>query len=221
VYATAITDASIVDVGTSVGIENAVFTYGNVTAGVLTYDTSLALGRLVADADGEFSGYLEWKRNSTVHASCFSVAGYYGYQGAKVPRSLNGMPILGEVTRLSEDTEVTNTRTDAGAISGITFSATGVDMGDNTLADVYDHQQYMFWATTGYMYGTTLGCMEWCLRGMYLTKAGTGYTGRGTSTVYQNMGGGGSFASGTVEVALADDPDWTFGAMTVEMQTAP
>jgi hypothetical protein len=216
-YLTPLTNKSIVSLGTSVGIENAVFAYGNEAMGLMTYDTSLNLTRLVANASGVVNGYLEWKRNSIVHANCYSVAGYYGYVGEKVPRSLNGTPIVNEVTRLAVDAQVTKSRTDAGAITGVTFSATGVDMGDNTLADVYDYQQYKFWATTGYIYGTMLGCMEWCVNGKCLEKSGTTYTGRSSSTVYQNMGGGGSFSTGIVEVALADNPEWIFGTMTAKL----
>jgi hypothetical protein len=215
-YLTAITNASIINQATSVGIENSVFAYGNETVGLMTYDKDLNLTRLVGDENGKFNGYLEWKRNSTVHEDCYSVAGYYGYNGAKVPRSLNGTPIVNEVTRLSVDGEVTKTRTEASAITGITFSATGVDMGDNTLADTYDRQQYLFWNTTGYIYGTTLACMEWCLNGKYVEKSRTTYTGR-SAGVYQNMGSGGSFSTGIVEMSSGETPAFTVGTMTLKM----
>jgi hypothetical protein len=57
--------------------------------------------------------------------------------------------------------------------------------------------------------------MEWCLNGKYVEKSRTTYTGR-SAGVYQNMGSGGSFSTGIVEMSSGETPAFTVGTMDAQ-----
>jgi hypothetical protein len=155
------------------------------------------------------------------------ITGEYSHIFSTIPRTLTGASIGSssspEVIRLSPDDEVTLTKTNAGLVSGITVNATTdvIDLSDETLSNAYDSLKYKVTADADI--DTDIpGCMYYCLYGLPLVKSGMNYTGRSSSTIYQNFNGtGATFSTGVVELDTAGTySSFTFGAIQLNFEDA-
>jgi hypothetical protein len=215
---------AVKDAGDSSDIEGAVIGFGDgATQTELHYSTSLVQGALTTDVDGEAEGYFVYKIDSTTYADTKQVTGEYSYQYSTIPRALTGIPVgtaaSRETIRLNADDEVTLSKVAAGAITGITVDVPTdtIDLSDEDLPDAYDNLKYQVTENADIDTGVP-GCMYYCLYGLPLNKAGTNYTGRSTSTIYQNFADGGTFSGGIIEFDTPGTITHTFGVVTLHFE---
>ncbi|MBL3677556.1 MAG: hypothetical protein JKP92_08670 [Alphaproteobacteria bacterium] len=198
--------ARVVKASDSSDIEGAVIGFGDkATQARLGYNTSLAADTFVTDADGEAEGYLAYDLGGTTYAEKTLVVGEYNHNFLEIPQSIDGAPVGSSTTRqeyrLGTDAQVTKTKAQAAAITGVVVDVPTdtIDLGGNTLADAYDSLKYQVTADADIDTGVP-GCMYACLYGLPLTKSGTTYTARSATTVYQGVTiGTDTFAGGIVE----------------------
>jgi hypothetical protein len=141
----------------------------------------------------------------TTYAEKTLVVGEYNHNFLEIPQSIDGAPVGSSTTRqeyrLGTDAQVTKTKAQAAAITGVVVDVPTdtIDLGGNTLADAYDSLKYQVTADADIDTGVP-GCMYACLYGLPLTKSGTTYTARSATTVYQGVTiGTDTFAGGIVE----------------------
>jgi hypothetical protein len=186
------------------------------TEDVLLYNKSLVLDTLVTDVNGEAEGYFVYRIDSTTYADTKQITGEYDHIYSTIPRSLDGAPIgtsgSPAVIRLAPDPQVTLSKAAAGAITGITVDATNdvIDLSDETLPNAYDNLKYQVTADADIDTGIP-ACMYFCLYGLPLNKSGTNYTGRTSTTIYQNFADGGVLSSAIVEFDTPASYNYTFG----------
>jgi hypothetical protein len=196
----------ILDVDTADKIEGATIGCGDVaTQTRLLYNTSLALDTLVTDGDGEANGYLAYDLDGATFADPKLVVANYNHGILTIPLAATGLPVgtaaAPQAYRLTPDAQVTKTKAQAAAITGVTVDVPTdtIDLGGNTLADTYDSLKYKVTADADIDTGVP-GCMYACLYGLPLGKAGTTYTARTATTIYQNVViGANTFSGGVVE----------------------
>jgi pyruvate-formate lyase-activating enzyme len=209
---------SVFDSVTAAELEGAIIGWGDATTeDVLLYNTSLVLDTLVTDVNGEAEGYFVYRIDSTTYADTKQITGEYDHIYSTIPRSLDGAPIgtsgSPAVIRLAPDPQVTLSKAAAGAITGITVDATNdvIDLSDETLPNAYDNLKYQVTADADIDTGIP-ACMYFCLYGLPLNKsAGTSYTGRTSTTIYQNFADGGVLSSAIVEFDTPASYNYTFG----------
>jgi hypothetical protein len=208
---------SVFDSVTAAELEGAVIGWGDATTeDVLLYNTSLVLDTLVTDVNGEAEGYFVYRIDSTTYADTKQITGEYDHIYSTIPRSLDGAPIgtsgSPAVIRLAPDPQVTLSKAAAGAITGITVDATNdvIDLSDETLPNAYDNLKYQVTADADIDTGIP-ACMYFCLYGLPLNKSGTSYTGRTSTTIYQNFADGGVLSSAIVEFDTPASYNYTFG----------
>jgi hypothetical protein len=208
---------SVFDSVTAAELEGAVIGWGDATTeDVLLYNTSLVLDTLVTDVNGEAEGYFVYRIDSTTYADTKQITGEYDHIYSTIPRSLDGAPIgtsgSPAVIRLVPDPQVTLSKAAAGAITGITVDATNdvIDLSDETLPNAYDNLKYQVTADADIDTGIP-ACMYFCLYGLPLNKSGTSYTGRTSTTIYQNFADGGVLSSAIVEFDTPASYNYTFG----------
>jgi hypothetical protein len=208
---------SVFDSVTAAELEGAVIGWGDATTeDVLLYNTSLVLDTLVTDVNGEAEGYFVYRIDSTTYADTKQITGEYDHIYSTIPRSLDGAPIgtsgSPAVIRLAPDPQVTLSKAAAGAITGITVDATNdvIDLSDETLPNAYDNLKYQVTADADIDTGIP-ACMYFCLYGLPLNKSGTNYTGRTSTTIYQNFADGGVLSSAIVEFDTPASYNYTFG----------
>jgi hypothetical protein len=208
---------SVFDSVTAAELEGAVIGWGDATTeDVLLYNTSLVLDTLVTDVNGEAEGYFVYRIDSTTYADTKQITGEYDHIYSTIPRSLDGAPIgtsgSPAVIRLAPDPQVTLGKAAAGAITGITVDATNdvIDLSDETLPNAYDNLKYQVTADADIDTGIP-ACMYFCLYGLPLNKSGTNYTGRTSTTIYQNFADGGVLSSAIVEFDTPASYNYTFG----------
>jgi hypothetical protein len=208
---------SVVDSVTAAELEGAIIGWGDATTeDVLLYNTSLVLDTLVTDVNGEAEGYFVYRIDSTTYADTKQVTGEYDHIYSTIPRLLDGAPIgtsgSPAVIRLAPDPQVTLSKAAAGAITGITVDATNdvIDLSDETLPNAYDNLKYQVTADADIDTGIP-ACMYFCLYGLPLNKSGTSYTGRTSTTIYQNFADGGVLSSAIVEFDTPASYNYTFG----------
>jgi hypothetical protein len=174
------------------------------------------LDTLVTDVNGEAEGYFVYRIDSTTYADTKQITGEYDHIYSTIPRSLDGAPIgtsgSPAVIRLAPDPQVTLSKAAAGAITGITVDATNdvIDLSDETLPNAYDNLKYQVTADADIDTGIP-ACMYFCLYGLPLNKSGTNYTGRTSTTIYQNFADGGVLSSAIVEFDTPASYNYTFG----------
>jgi hypothetical protein len=208
---------SVFDSVTAAELEGAIIGWGDATTeDVLLYNTSLVLDTLVTDVNGEAEGYFVYRIDSTTYADTKQITGEYDHIYSTIPRSLDGAPIgtsgSPAVIRLAPDPQVTLSKAAAGAITGITVDATNdvIDLSDETLPNAYDNLKYQVTADADIDTGIP-ACMYFCLYGLPLNKSGTSYTGRTSTTIYQNFADGGVLSSAIVEFDTPASYNYTFG----------
>jgi pyruvate-formate lyase-activating enzyme len=209
---------SVFDSVTAAELEGAIIGWGDATTeDVLLYNTSLVLDTLVTDVNGEAEGYFVYRIDSTTYADTKQITGEYDHIYSTIPRSLDGAPIgtsgSPAVIRLAPDPQVTLSKAAAGVITGITVDATNdvIDLSDETLPNAYDNLKYQVTADADIDTGIP-ACMYFCLYGLPLNKsAGTSYTGRTSTTIYQNFADGGVLSSAIVEFDTPASYNYTFG----------
>jgi hypothetical protein len=208
---------SVFDSVTAAELEGAIIGWGDATTeDVLLYNTSLVLDTLVTDVNGEAEGYFVYRIDSTTYADTKQITGEYDHIYSTIPRSLDGAPIgtsgSPAVIRLAPDPQVTLSKAAAGAITGITVDATNdvIDLSDETLPNAYDNLKYQVTADADIDTGIP-ACMYFCLYGLPLNKSGTNYTGRTSTTIYQNFADGGVLSSAIVEFDTPASYNYTFG----------
>jgi hypothetical protein len=208
---------SVFDSVTAAELEGAVIGWGDATTeDVLLYNTSLVLDTLITDVNGEAEGYFVYRIDSTTYADTKQITGEYDHIYSTIPRSLDGAPIgtsgSPAVIRLAPDPQVTLSKAAAGAITGITVDATNdvIDLSDETLPNAYDNLKYQVTADADIDTGIP-ACMYFCLYGLPLNKSGTNYTGRTSTTIYQNFADGGVLSSAIVEFDTPASYNYTFG----------
>jgi hypothetical protein len=208
---------SVFDSVTAAELEGAVIGWGDATTeDVLLYNTSLVLDTLVTDVNGEAEGYFVYRIDSTTYVDTKQITGEYDHIYSTIPRSLDGAPIgtsgSPAVIRLAPDPQVTLSKAAAGAITGITVDATNdvIDLSDETLPNAYDNLKYQVTADADIDTGIP-ACMYFCLYGLPLNKSGTSYTGRTSTTIYQNFADGGVLSSAIVEFDTPASYNYTFG----------
>jgi hypothetical protein len=218
----------IKDADTSSDIEGAVIGFGDATEQErLLYNNSFVSDTLVTDVNGKADGYFAFEIGSTSYTDMKQVTGDYSYNFSVVPRNLTGASIgsstTPEVIRLAPDGEVTLSKTDAGNITGITVDVPTdtIDLSDETLSNAYDNLKYQVTAD-GEIYTGVPGCMYYCLYGLPLNKSVVSYTGRSSSTIYQNFNGTGAiFSAGVVELDTAGTySSFTFGDVQINFEGA-
>jgi hypothetical protein len=202
---------------TAAELEGAIIGWGDATTeDVLLYNTSLVLDTLVTDVNGEAEGYFVYRIDSTTYADTKQITGEYDHIYSTIPRSLDGAPIgtsgSPAVIRLAPDPQVTLSKAAAGAITGITVDATNdvIDLSDETLPNAYDNLKYQVTADADIDTGIP-ACMYFCLYGLPMNKSGTSYTGRTSTTIYQNFADGGVLSSAIVEFDTPASYNYTFG----------
>jgi hypothetical protein len=208
---------SVFDSVTAAELEGAIIGWGDATTeDVLLYNTSLVLDTLVTDVNGEAEGYFVYRIDSTTYADTKQITGEYDHIYSTIPRSLDGAPIgtsgSPAVIRLAPDPQVTLSKAAAGAITGITVDATNdvIDLSDETLPNAYDNLKYQVTADADIDTGIP-ACMYFCLYRLPLNKSGTSYTGRTSTTIYQNFADGGVLSSAIVELDTPASYNYTFG----------
>jgi hypothetical protein len=208
---------SVFDSVTAAELEGAIIGWGDATTeDVLLYNKSLVLDTLVTDVNGEAEGYFVYRIDSTTYADTKQITGEYDHIYSTIPRSLDGAPIgtsgSPAVIRLAPDPQVTLSKAAAGAITGITVDATNdvIDLSDETLPNAYDNLKYQVTADADIDTGIP-ACMYFCLYGLPLNKSGTNYTGRTSTTIYQNFADGGVLSSAIVEFDTPASYNYTFG----------
>jgi hypothetical protein len=208
---------SVFDSVTAAELEGAIIGWGDATTeDVLLYNKSLVLDTLVTDVNGEAEGYFVYRIDSTTYADTKQITGEYDHIYSTIPRSLDGAPIgtsgSPAVIRLVPDPQVTLSKAAAGAITGITVDATNdvIDLSDETLPNAYDNLKYQVTADADIDTGIP-ACMYFCLYGLPLNKSGTNYTGRTSTTIYQNFADGGVLSSAIVEFDTPASYNYTFG----------
>jgi hypothetical protein len=208
---------SVFDSVTAAELEGAIIGWGDATTeDVLLYNTSLVLDTLVTDVNGEAEGYFVYRIDSTTYADTKQITGEYDHIYSTIPRSLDGAPIgtsgSPAVIRLAPDPQVTLSKAAAEAITGITVDATNdvIDLSDETLPNAYDNLKYQVTADADIDTGIP-ACMYFCLYRLPLNKSGTSYTGRTSTTIYQNFADGGVLSSAIVEFDTPASYNYTFG----------
>ena len=191
---------------TADNIEGAVIGFGDATTQArLLYNTSFAKDTLVTDASGKADGYFAYEVGATAYTDMKQITGEYDHIFSTIPRTLTGASIGSsaspEVVRLAPDSQVVRDKASAGMISGISVDVPTdtIDLGDQTLSVCYDSLKYQVTADADIDTGVP-GCMYYCLYGLPLMKSGAIYTGRSSSTIYQNYNGtGATFGTGIIE----------------------
>lgn len=131
--------------GTSTAIQNAIFSvYETDTDTNVTYNTSLSQTGLTSDANGQIEGYIVYRVDSTTYGGHTLVIGEYDYQWATIPVTINGSPLGSSggysIYFLRADSNVTKTKANALAVSGVTVTYSTADLSTTaTAADTYDN----------------------------------------------------------------------------------
>jgi hypothetical protein len=216
---------SVFDSVTAAELEGAIIGWGDATTeDVLLYNTSLVLDTLVTDVNGEAEGYFVYRIDSTTYADTKQITGEYDHIYNTIPRSLDGAPIgtsgSPAVIRLAPDPQVTLSKAAAEAITGIAVDATNdvIDLSDETLPNAYDNLKYQVTADADIDTGIP-ACMYFCLYGLPLNKSGTSYTGRTSTTIYQNFADGGVLSSAIVEFDTPASYNYTFGEIQFNFES--
>jgi hypothetical protein len=210
---------------TAENIEGVVIGFGDaVTQERLLFNASFELDTLVTDADGKADGYFVFEIGATVYGDTKQITGEYSYIFSTIPRSLNGIAIgsiaMPEVIRLTPDTQVVSSKEDAETIANrlsVDVLTDTINLNDETLSDAYDGLKWKVAANADIATGVP-GCMYYCLFGLPISKVGTTFTGRTATTIYQNVGTGGTFGLATVAIEIDDIPVYTVGNLTFYFQ---
>lgn len=162
-------------------IAGAIVAYFNGAGADVTYNTSKVVGGIVTDASGNAEGYVVWKIGSTVDSSITQYIGEYNYQWSSIPKTVTGSPIGAsgayETVRLLTDSQVTLSKANALAVSGITVTAatTTIDMSDEYLTAAYDNLKARQ-ARADVIEGAIKGYANYVSYGLLISKDGTTYT---------------------------------------------
>ena len=184
----------------------------------LCYNTSLTLGGLATDASGNVEAYYVWKKNSTVY-TITEYIGLYAYQWSIIPMASNGLADASTV-RLNTDAQVTLTRTNALAVSGITVSNSGkiIDLNAKVWSEANDNLKARQ-ASTSTIESGVKGYICYYNKGWLLSRSGTTYTGL-ADWKYSNNGNTGTFQTGTLIYGVAGSYTHSFGVCTLQFSTA-
>lgn len=214
---------NVKDVATSTDQRYAVVTAFAADGTELCYNTSFVLGGLTTDADGKSEGYYLWQIDATPYIVTEYI-GLYGFLWATTPIPATGTPIgttsTFETYRLTTDPNVTLTRTNALAVSGVTVDTAGktVDMNANTLSETSDNLKARQTSVSEIEAGLK-GYLSYYTDGLLLTQADTTFTGK-SDWRYENSDDAGTFQTGTIVYGTPGVIGDTFGTATIDFSTA-
>lgn len=211
---------NVKNINTNANIENAIIAFVETDSDTdVTFNTSLTNTGVTTDSNGSAEGYAVWKIDSTTYTGHNQYVGEYDYDWSTIPTTITGTPIGAEaspiVVRLIPDGEVTLTKANALAVSGITVNHSGstADLSDETNSAAYDNLKARQARTNDIESGTP-GYMSFHEEGLIIDYDGNFFNGLSDWT-YQNLGGTGTWNNGSVELDTPGDIDLDFNTVTL------
>ncbi len=190
----------------------------------VTYNTSLTNGGLTTDASGNIEGYYVYQVDATTY-TLSEYIGLYGFSWSTIPVASNGTPIGAsggyEVVRMVTDANVTLTRVNALAVSGITVThgADEIDFNSDSHSDVQDNLKARQARTADIETGKA-GYVSYYEEGHLLSFDGSVYNLNSDWTAQNIADTSATLKGGTVELGTAGDIDFNFDSLTIDYTAA-